>query len=172
MSWCRARGADTSAPWAIGPDPGVSDPSRLCTDLVRPTSGRTFETPTLEVLSCFDSFGAVKLAGELRGHEVRLGDHASRAYVMGGALAVLAADAPHMTGSMELARKTRKTGLSGGGDGGREGTGLAWDRDERIGVPLEQRAVGAGVQAGWVLGARVVSGRILSLTKVGSTSTG
>jgi hypothetical protein len=91
---------------------------------------------------------------------------------MGGASAVLAADAPHMTGSMELARKTRKTWVSGGGDGGREGNGLAWDRDERIGVLVEQRAFGAGVQAGGVLGARVVSGRILSLTKVRSTSTG
>jgi hypothetical protein len=83
---------------------------------------------------------------------------------------VLAADAPHMTGSMELARKTRKPWVSGGGD--RKGKGLAWDRDERIGVPVEQRAFGAGVQAGGVLGARVVSGRILSLTEVRSTSTG
>jgi hypothetical protein len=30
----------------------------------------------------------------------------------------------------------RKTGLSGGGDDGREGKGLACDRDDRIGVPL------------------------------------
>jgi hypothetical protein len=30
MSWCRARGADTSAPWAIGADPGVSDPVARC----------------------------------------------------------------------------------------------------------------------------------------------
>jgi hypothetical protein len=37
---------------------------------------------------------------------------------------------------------------------------------------LEQRAFGAGVQAGGVLGARVVSGRISSLTKARSTSTG
>jgi hypothetical protein len=50
---------------------------------------------------------------------------------------VLAADAPQMTGSMELARKP---GLSGGGDGGREGKGWAWDRDERIGVPVLTRA--------------------------------
>jgi hypothetical protein len=74
-----------------------------------------------------------------------------------------------MMGSMEL---VRKTGLGGGGDGGRESHGLAWDHDERIGVPVEQPAVGADVQAGGVLGARVVSGRISSLTKVRSTSTG
>jgi hypothetical protein len=65
----------------------------------------------------------------------------------------------------------RKPGLSGGGDGGREGKGWAWDRDERIGVSLEQRAFGAGVQAGEVLAARVVSGRVSSLTKARSTST-
>jgi hypothetical protein len=82
---------------------------------------------------------------------------------------VLAADAPQVTGSMEL---VRKTGLSGGGDGGREGKGWAWDRDERIGGPLEQRAVGAGVQAGGVLGARVVWSRISSLTKARLTSPG
>jgi hypothetical protein len=52
-----------------------------------------------------------------------------------------------MMGSMELARNT---GL-GGGDGGREGNGLAGNRDERIGVPVEQRAFAAGVQAGGVL---------------------
>jgi hypothetical protein len=63
---------------------------------------------------------------------------------------------------MELARKT---GLSGGGDGGRESNGLACNRDERIGGPLEQRAGGAGVAAGGVLAARVVSGRISSPTK-------
>jgi hypothetical protein len=66
----------------------------------------------------------------------------------------------------------RKTALSGGGDGGREGKGWAWDRDDRVGVPPEQRAFGAGVQAGGVLGARVVAGRISSLTKARSTSTG
>jgi hypothetical protein len=70
---------------------------------------------------------------------------------------------------MEL---VRKTGLSGGCDRGCESKGLAWDRDERIGVPLEQRAFGAGVQAGGVLGARVVSRRMSSLTKARSTSTG
>ena len=75
---------------------------------------------------------------------------------------MLAGDAPQMTGSMEL---VRKTGLSGGGDGGREGKGLACNRDDRIGVPLEQRAFGAGVQAGGVRGARVVSARISSLTQ-------
>jgi hypothetical protein len=112
----------------------------------------------------------VKLVGELRGHEVRLDDHASRAYVMGGALAVLVADAPPMTGSREL---VRKTGLSGGGDGRCEGgNGLPCNRDERIGVPVEQRAFGAGFQAGGVLGARVVSGRISFLTKARSTSAG
>ena len=66
----------------------------------------------------------------------------------------------------------RKTALSGGGDGGREGKGWAWERDDRIGVAPEQRAFGAGVQAGGVLGARVVSGRISSLTEARSTSTG
>jgi hypothetical protein len=70
---------------------------------------------------------------------------------------------------MKLARKT---GPRGGSDGGRESKGLAWDRDERIGVPLEQRAFGAGAPAGGVLGARVVSGRVSSLTKTRSTSTG
>ena len=65
-----------------------------------------------------------------------------------------------------------KTALGGGGDGGREGKRWAWDRDDRIGVPPEQRAFGDGVQAGGVLGARVVSGRISSLTKARSTSTG
>ena len=64
----------------------------------------------------------------------------------------------------------RKTALSGGG--GREGKGWAWDHDDRIGVPPEQRAFGDGVQAGGVLGARVVAGRIPSLPKARSTSTG
>ena len=80
-----------------------------------------------------------------------------------------AADTPRTRGSNEL---MRKTALSGGGDGGREGKGWAWDRDDRIGVPPEQRAFGAGVQADGVLGARVVAGRISSLTKARSTSTG
>jgi hypothetical protein len=74
-----------------------------------------------------------------------------------------------MMGSMEM---VRKAGLGGGSDGGRESNGLAWDRDERIRVPVEQPAVGADVQAGGVLGARVVSGRISSLTKARPTSTG
>jgi hypothetical protein len=82
---------------------------------------------------------------------------------------VLAADAPQMTGSMEL---VRKPGLRGGGDGGRESNGWAWDRDQRIGVPLEQRAFGAGAPAGGLLAARVGSGRVSSLTKARSTSTG
>jgi len=70
---------------------------------------------------------------------------------------------------MEL---VRKTGLSGGGDDGREGNGRAWDRDARIGAPLEQRAFGAGVPADGVLGARVVSARVSALTTARSTSTG
>jgi hypothetical protein len=59
----------------------------------------------------------------------------------------------------------QKTGLGGGGDGAREGQGWAWDRDDRIGAPLEQRAVGAGVPAGAGRGARGVSARISSLTQ-------
>src|SRR5450755_391787 len=52
----------------------------------------SFVAVKLELVSGCGSFGAVKLAGELRGHELRLDDHASRAYVMGGALLVALPD--------------------------------------------------------------------------------
>src|SRR5450755_4754175 len=52
----------------------------------------SFGAVKLELVSGCGSFGAVKLAGELRGHELRLDDHASRAYVMGGALLVALPD--------------------------------------------------------------------------------
>ena len=55
----------------------------------------------LELLPCFGSFGAVKLVDELRGHEVRLAI-TLRGIRLGGASAVLAADAPHVTGSMRV----------------------------------------------------------------------
>src|ERR1035441_7801634 len=51
---------------------------------------------------------------------------------------------PHMTGAM------RKTGLSGGGDRGREGKGLAFQPEDRIGPPLQRRAPGANAPAGGV----------------------
>jgi hypothetical protein len=74
-----------------------------------------------------------------------------------------------MMGSMEL---VRKAWVSGGGDGGREARGWLGTAMSGLGVPVEQRAFGAGVQADGLLGARVVSGRIVSLTKVRPTSTG
>ncbi len=111
---------------------------------------------------------AVKLLGELRGNEVRYGDHASTASVLGEQRRVRRRYSPY-EGVYEL---MRKTALSGGGDGGREGKGWSWDRADRIGVAPEQRAGGAGVQVGGMLGARVVAGRISSLTKARSTSTG
>jgi hypothetical protein len=82
---------------------------------------------------------------------------------------MFAADSRHTRGCIEL---MGKTALGGGGDGGSEGKRWARDRDDRIGVPPSQRACGAGVQAGGVLGARVRAGRIPSLTKARATSTG
>jgi len=69
---------------------------------------------------------------------------------------------------MGLARKTR---LSGGGDGRREGKGLARNRDERIGVPLEQRALGAGVQAGGVTPERSLDQRMDALSRANEVRT-
>ena len=54
---------------------------------------------------------------------------------------------PDMTGAM---RVVRKTGLSGGGDRGREGKGLAFQPEDRIGPPLQRRAPGADAPAGGV----------------------
>ena len=61
---------------------------------------------------------------------------------------------PHMTGAM---RVVRKTGLSGGGDRGREGKGLAFQPEDRIGGPLGRRAPGADAPAGGVPVSRPIS---------------
>ena len=59
------------------------------------------ETPTLSFCASFGSFFAVKLVGELRGHEARLGRSSFAAYVLAEHWRVLAANGPHMTGLME-----------------------------------------------------------------------
>ena len=77
----------------------------------------------LELLAPFGSLFGVKLVAELRAHEAPLSRSKLRGIRLGGALAVLAADAPRHHGvDGEL---VRKTGLIGGGGGARQAKGLA-----------------------------------------------
>ena len=95
--------------------------------------GRTFETQNLELLPSFGSFVAVRLLGELRGHDASLGRSSFAAYVLASTGEMLAAHGRHMTGPRRVGAQT---GLSVGGGSGREGKGSSCNHEDRIAARL------------------------------------